>query len=195
MKVTLLPLYLLVSSLGAGLPLSAESPPASTTNVPAATIHMEDFQFSPEASDLLKDIRSKSVELTKTGAVLESLLWHGYSHYTHAANLSSMKSQINDIGGVLERLQAIRGETAPWQQNALDSILPTALTMAESTTAAIQHLKDNQRYLWAPSYASHLRSIADNASKLRSSVDLYLDLASTEAKLESVRARIGQAGS
>ena len=41
----------------------------------------------------------------------------------HADELEYLKSEINDIGAKLCRLQTIRRVVAPWQQNEIDQIV------------------------------------------------------------------------
>lgn len=183
---------LLIASVASGLPAMAASP---ATPDPVASIRLEDWKVSNEASDLLRDIHLSSSELTRTTGTLATFVGRGYSIYSHASHLSLAKQHINTIGDRLQRLGAIRHEAAPWQQDAIDSILPSALTLAESAAAAIEHLKERPNHLWSPEYTGHLRSMADHAVKVKGSVGLHLDLASAQVKLESLRTTLAESRS
>jgi len=51
-------------------------------------------------------------------------------------------------------------------------------------------LNDNPRHLFAPEYTSHLSAIASNADQMKQSVDVFLELAGTEKKLDNLRERV-----
>jgi hypothetical protein len=161
----------------------------------ASTIQSEEWNFPAEASQLLKEIQSTSAKLTGHAETLESYPSSGISRATHASQLTSAKEHINAIGERLQRLQAIRHATAPWQQQAIDSVVPVATHLAARTEAAIHHLNENPNHLWAPAYREHLTTIADRADQMRKSVDLHLELASTQERLEELRSRVAATGS
>jgi len=155
----------------------------------------DDRNFHVEASQLLKEIKSTAVDLNQEGSALESYTRGGLSWESHAKRLTTTKEHINAIGKRLDRLQTIRDKALPWHQQALDSILPSAAQVASSTQAAIVHLNENRQYLWAPEYLEHLKTIADHANQLKMFVDLHLDLASAQDKLEELRSRSASVGS
>jgi hypothetical protein len=155
----------------------------------------DDRNFHAEASQLLKEIRSSAANLDREGSALESYTRGRLSWESHAKRLTTTKEHINTIGKHLNRLQTIRHEVLPWHQQAIDSILPSAAQVASSTQAAIVHLTENRHYLWAPEYLDHLKTIADHAGQLKKFVDLHLDLASTQDRLEELRSRSASIGS
>ena len=55
----------------------------------------------------------------------------------HADELEYLKSEINDIGAKLCRLQTIRRVVAPWQQNVIDQIATDTQLMADNAQDAI----------------------------------------------------------
>ncbi len=147
----------------------------------------DDWNFQAEASQLLKDIQSASNALSRDAATLESYTRGGLHWESHAGQLTTAMSHINRIGERLDRLQAIRHAAAPWQQQAIDRIVPVAVNLAERTEAAIEHLNENQGYLWAPSYTDHLKAISDHSDRLKRAVDLHLEMARTQDRLEELR--------
>jgi hypothetical protein len=154
-----------------------------------------DRNLRAEASELLSEIQSTANKLTRDAATLESFPRMGVSWESHATQLNLAKEHINIIGERLERLQAIRPVAELWQQQAIDSVVPVALNLAERTEAAIQHLNENRRYLWAPVYTDHLTTISDEANRMKESVDLHLEVAGTEDRLEQLRNRLDTASS
>lgn len=155
----------------------------------------QDWNYPAEASGLLKEIQSTAFRLTRDAATLQSYAGGRLSSDSHARQLNLAKSHINTIGDKLERLQEIRHVAAPWQQQAIDTMVPVAVDLAGRTQAAILHVNDRPGHLWVPAYTSHLRAIADHADRLKDSVDLHLELASTQDKLEELRFKTASIGS
>lgn len=153
-----------------------------------------DWNFPSEASQLLEEIRSTSHRLTDNTANLKSF-GRGVSWQTHAGELALIKEQINAVGERVQRLQAISHVVAPWQQEAIDSVRPIAVTLAARAEAAIRHLNDNQNYLWSETYQDHLTMLATRAGQMKKSVALHLELAETQEKLEALRTRVASIGS
>ncbi len=148
-----------------------------------------EYRDAAEASQLLKEVQSRAAVLKSDAWRLESFTRGQLSWETHADQLTQTKEQVNYIGERLLRLMAVRDAVAPWQQQAIDSVMPVAATIAASTEAAIGCLNDNQQVLWKAEYVDHLKTIADHADLLKESVDLHLELAGTQDKLEELRSK------
>lgn len=186
---------LIVAGAMAAGSLFAIPPAAEQRESRSPGVVSDDRNFHVEASQVLKEIKSSAADLSREGATLESYTLSRISWESHARRLTSAKEHINDIGKQLERLQSMRHAVLPWHQQAIDSLLPSAAGVASSTQAAIQHLNENRQHLWAPEYVGHLKTIAEHADQLKKSVDLHLDLASTQDKLEELRNRSASVGS
>ena len=183
---------LLVAASTAGGSLVASSSAMQPCECP---VQSQDWNFPGEASQLLKEIQSTAARLTDHAQTLKSHQGSGVSPASHAGELTSAKEHINAIGERLERLQAIRHAALPWQQRAIDSIVPVAANVATNTEAAIHHLNQNPNHLWAPAYREHVRTIADRADEMKKSVDLHLELASTQERLDELRNKVAVIGS
>jgi hypothetical protein len=157
------------------------------------------WSVDAEAKNLLTEIKSLSGRLKNDAATLESFKWQTQlSWQTHAHQLTLAREHINKIGERLDRLHAIRFEAAPWQQRAIEQLVPVAANVAAHTEAAIQHLNDNRTYLFAPAYTEHLTSIAVRSAELKQATELFLafgdtsdKLDRTQEKLEELQERIG----
>jgi len=183
---------LLAAASMAGGSLFGASPAIETCE---CTVQSQDWNFPGEASQLLKEIQSNAAKLTDHAETLKSYQRSGVSREGHASALTSAKEHINAIGERLERLQAIRHAALPWQQQAIDAIVPVAANVATHTGAAINHLNQNPNHLWAPVYREHVQTIADRAREMKKSVDLRLELASTQERLEDLRNQVAVIGS
>jgi hypothetical protein len=181
-KLSYLPLAALIlsgSSLLAGSPRSTVGPPAAQSETSSPS--------SAEASRLLKEVRTIAYSLERDAATLESYTFSRLHWQTHADQLRLAREHINAIGDRLESLQAIRSTAAPWQQQAIGAIVPVATQLAARTEAAINHLNENRGYLLAPEYTDHLSTIADHSDQLKDSINVFLEMASAQEKLDSLR--------
>jgi hypothetical protein len=183
-KVSYLPLAALILS-GSGL---VAAPSVSAVGPPV--VQSQHAQESDQASELLKEIQSIARDLDRDAATLESYKLRGLSWQSHAYQLTMAKQHINAVGSRVEKLQALRSSSAPWQQRAIDTITPVAVQLASRTEDAINHLNESRHELFAPTYTNHLSAIAINASQMKQSVEIFLDLARTQEKLDNLHERI-----
>jgi hypothetical protein len=175
-------LILSSSSLLAAVSNSAVGPPIVQSEASS--------QSSAEASRLLKEVRAIAYDLRRDAVTLESYKPGGLDWRSHARQLALAKQHINGIGDRLQNLQAIRNTAAPWQQQAIESIVPVATQLAARTEAAINHLNENRGYLFAPVYTAHLSTIAEHSDQMKQSIDVLLDMATTQDKLDSLRDKV-----
>jgi len=155
----------------------------------------EDRNYPAEASSLLKEVQFTATLLSRDAAILQSYSRGVLSRGSHADRITTVKHHINTMAEKLNRLQAIRHLVTPWQQQAIDSVVPPAVTLAAHTEAAIDHLNERSNNLWHPDYASHLRGIADRAGQVKEAVNLHLEMADTQDKLERLQERVTALGS
>jgi hypothetical protein len=159
------------------------------------TCQTEDRNFPAEASSLLKEVQFTATLLTRDAAILQSYSRSVLSRESHADRITTVKHHINTMGERLNRLQAIRHLVTPWQQQAIDSVVPPAVTRAAHTEAAIEHLNDRRNNLWHPDYADHLRGIYDRSGEVKEAVNLHLEMAATQDRLERIQGRTNALGS
>ena len=153
-------------------------------------VQFQDWNFPAEASSLLEEIQSRANQLARDADTLESYSRTRVNWRSHAGQLTLAKEHVNEIGKRITRLQEIKEVAAPWQRQAIDSILPVAVNLAARTEVAIEHLNENRNYLWAPVYIDHLEAISDHADQMKALVDLHLELAGTRDKLEQLRSKL-----
>jgi hypothetical protein len=170
---------LLTGTLFASPPSSGQS---TTVRVDASA-----WNFQQEASDLLTQVQMLSDKLSVDSDRLASFTHSKLSWESHATQLHLVRDHINQIGEKLARLQEIRHVTSPWQQRAIDRVVPVAATLAAHTQAAIEHLNENQGHLFAPSYQAHLEAIAERADTMNTILDKFLDLGNAQQRLERLQ--------
>jgi hypothetical protein len=168
---------------------------AALLNSPLAVLAMPAPQLSNtfDAEDAmtaeLKQLSSLLRQLDKDADGLNSLVLSSRQWQTHAFYLNQIKVRVNRIGDRLETLQTIRSIAAPWQLKAIDDLVPVALEVADRTTAAINHLNGNHRYLWAGPYVDHLRAIAALSEQMQGLLYERLKTAEARDKMETPKER------
>jgi len=161
------------------------APRESTPRV--TTCQVDDWNFQEEASRLLKEVQSTATILSREAGVLHWFTRGSLSWDSHINQANVVKDHINTMGKHLERLQAIRHVVTPWQLQTINSVMPSALILADHAESAIGHLNDRGKPLWDQEYVNHLRGIEGRSGQVKQMVDLHLDLADTQDKLERLR--------
>lgn len=149
-----------------------------------------DVADNPEVSKLLEDIKMQAADLQRDSDELESFTHSNVSWESHAAELEAIKEHINKIGQTIQRLQNLRSSASPWQQEAIERLIPVAQKLASNTTAAIQHLNQNSTRLQDPRYQEYLKENAEAASKLSGMVRDFVEYGKTRNTLEALERRL-----
>jgi hypothetical protein len=143
-----------------------------------------------EVTQLLEDIQVQAADLQRDSDELESFSHSQVSWESHATELEAIKERINKIGQTIQKLQSMRDSASPWQQEAIDRIIPVAQKLASNTTAAIEHLNRNRSHLQDPQYQEYLKSNADASKALSSMVRDFVDYGKTRSTLERLEKRL-----
>lgn len=141
-----------------------------------------------EVSQLLKDISVAAYQTSVHAGRLESFVRFPnlYSWQTHASELTHIKDLVNSKGQTLERLKELRGQALPWQQRAVDRIQPLLASLADETKNAIQHINENRRWLFSPTYKEMVSNMYVQADEVRDYIAVKLDYAEAKEKLREV---------
>jgi hypothetical protein len=113
---------------------------AAARECPAGKVSAESYthDFKGEANAIFKDVQNDAQEALYHAGQLEGFAQNGgISWESEAVQLDQVKTDINDIGARLCRLETIRRMVAPWQQGAIDQIAMDARLMADNAQDAI----------------------------------------------------------
>jgi hypothetical protein len=133
-----------------------------------------------------------SEQLKRDSATLESFRFSRMDWRSHVYQLNVAKEHVNEIGERLMRLQAIRNTSEPWQQKAIDTIVPIGVNLASQTNNAINLLNENRPQVKHPDYTERVTMLADDAERMSHSVDAYLDLSAAQNKLDSLQGKAAE---
>jgi uncharacterized membrane protein YgaE (UPF0421/DUF939 family) len=100
------------------------------------------------------------------------------------------KAAVNDMGKVVEKLEASRNSASQWQQQAIDRMVPLLKELASNTTAAINHLNEERNRPTSGEYADYLRQNSQTARELSDLVSSVVQYRDTRAKLEKLEQKL-----
>jgi len=165
---------------------SSSKQEAKTANTPAYN-----WAYAEEASGLLQQIRSLSSKAANRADLLNiasrrnSLDWR-----SHAQHLDEISTHINAMGEKLDRLQEIQGMIAPWQQEALERVVPTAAALAGHTDEAIAFLNEHRLRLWTPTYTERVKAMSEHVDQINSTLGTFLDYGTTSDRLTGLESQL-----
>jgi hypothetical protein len=143
-----------------------------------------------EVAAQLDAARDQAYELAHDADEMTSLLISDVSWQSHASMLNRIRDHVNNMGKILEKLQSERDEASPWQQEAIDRMVPLLKDIAANTTAAIEHLNQNQLRPVSGDYKDYLQQNADIAHALADMISSFVSYDRTRAKLEALQDKI-----
>jgi len=144
-------------------------------------------ELSRRASTLLAEVQDEAVRLRFHAETLGTVASNfQYSWQSHAFYLDRVKEHINAVGKRTAELQQIRHTVLPSQQQAITQVSSLAAQVAASTEAAILYLNKNQRWLFAPEYRDHLKTIADRSEDMEQTVDKFVDYERDQQKFQQL---------
>jgi hypothetical protein len=145
---------------------------------------------NPEVATLLQQARDQAAALSRDADELESLTRTNVSWQSHAAKLEDMKAHVNAMGQLVPKLVASRDSASPWQQQAVDRMVPLLKELAANTTAAIQHVNQNQERPTSGNYTEYLKENTETAHQLSDMISSFVRYGQTRAKLENLEQKL-----
>jgi hypothetical protein len=151
--MTLAPTISMQAAVQACNPIGPPSSESYTSNFPG------------EGSHLLADVQQDARRAAYHASQLESytnnpeITWE-----LHADQLQRIRHDVNDMGKRLCRLETIRRDLSPWEQQALSQVAPQLQYMADNTTDAIHYVNQYENNFWVPSYKSYTQNLYHEAN-------------------------------
>jgi hypothetical protein len=145
---------------------------------------------SDRVSRLLSDAKTQSFQLKEDADELEGFSRSGASWESHLEAINHIKDDVNRLGRLLTDLDNNRGQAAPWQQLAIDRIIPVAKELAANTNGAIQHLDKRPSGLNTTAFQEYLEAIADYSTNLAATISDFADYGKTKERLERLAAKL-----
>ena len=187
--------YLAIASC-IGVTILMGAPPAMAANhecvAGKSTAASYTWNFKAEANNIFQDIQFDAQQARYHADRLQTFARDGDMTWdSHADQLDELKTEVNDMGAKLCRLETIRRVVAPWQQKEIDRIASTLRLMADSTQDAINFGNTHQRDLWLASYRTYANNIFADAQSLANSVDHAVEYARTSREYHELGHEMG----
>ena len=183
------------SCIAAAMAISAVPAGAAVANgcvsaKPAAA--SSTWNFKGEANGIFEAVQSDAEEALYHADKLESFAGDFKLDWaTHATEWDYLRSDIDDIGAKVCRLETIRRVVAPWQQHAIDQIAAAAREMAYNAQDAIVFGNANQNKLWLTSYRDKVINLDNEARSLTHSVGNAVEFASVSKEYRDLEHKLG----
>lgn len=145
---------------------------------------------SAEISSLLSEAQHHAALLDDDADQLVSYTRSKLHWESHAQQLESMKTHVNNLGNVTAQLNNLRSEGSPWQQQAIDQINPLLQEMANHLTATINHLNENQSRVHMPAYQDYAHGNYELASRISQMIKDFVEYDQAMAKSQSLEQKL-----
>lgn len=159
---------------------------ASLYLLPALQAADEPIPDSPEVSEKLVLAKMPAAQLTKDADYMFTFRTSELTEVSHAVQLNMMRDSLNELGEYLEEMGSRREWASPWQQQAIDRILPLGRELATKLEATIEYLNNNPNRLHAPEYRDSLRSNFELASTLSKRISKYAAYAANKTRADNL---------
>jgi Glu-tRNA(Gln) amidotransferase subunit E-like FAD-binding protein len=134
--------------------------------------------------------KAEAAELARDADEMTGLIRSDASWQSHAETLNRIKDHVNNMGKIVAKLQQERDEASPWQQQAIDRMIPMLKEVAANTTAAIEHLNSNQSRPVSGNYKDYLEQNAYTSHELADMISSVEQYDRTRTKLERLQDKL-----
>ena len=145
---------------------------------------------SAEISSLLSEAQHHAALLDDDADQLVGYTRSKLNWKSHAQQLESMKTHVNNIGKIAAQLKDLRSEGSMWQQQAIDQIHPLLQEMADHLTATINHVNENQQQVHMPTYEDYARGNHELASQASQLIKDYVNYDKAKAKSQALEQKL-----
>jgi uncharacterized phage infection (PIP) family protein YhgE len=152
---------------------------------------MWSYAAAADVDQLLQQASAQASQLRRDSATLESFTRSNVSWRSHAAQINTIKTHVNQLGQTLSQLEAARDSAGKSQQAAIDRIRPVLEELASNTTAIIDHLNQNPKRLLDPAYREYLRANDDLAANLNQQTSDIVAFSRAERRFQEAQSRVG----
>ena len=139
-----------------------------------------------QVADRLADFKRTASQLHREADTLNSHRNSRVSWQTHSLHLGNLTDQVNQLGRSLTELEALKPAASESQRMAIEHARPHLVSIAQSTTRAIELLNDNRRSVHFPEYGEVASDIYDHADALDMKLDAILDFEDAKVRLDAL---------
>lgn len=145
---------------------------------------------SEEVSKLLSEAKSEAIELRYDAEKMEAFTRSKLNWESFATKINEIREHVNKAGELLARLNQVRETGLPWQQQAIDHILPALKELAENTESTIEYLNENRRLIHNKEMENYCLVNYELAKELAALVGDFIDYGETEARFADLQKKV-----
>jgi hypothetical protein len=166
---------------------------ASMPALPATILLPSSITVAELAKETSAKKTLKQVLLSATRAADEAFLLRSIGGPTtpspdlHRIELGALKDEVNRMGQEIRTLRSEEDSLAPWEQQAVEEILPLFQAEAANTDRAIGSFNENQELLWTEAnrkYADRVSQDSEQIAQIAENCLKYEKLREQEIQLE-----------
>ncbi len=146
-------------------------------------------------SDALHEARSHAAVVQDDAATLDSYTRSQMSWQSHARHLQRMKEHANDLMSDFNKLQGLKAEGSPWQQEAIDRIDPLLREMANHLNATIDHLNNNQSQVQMQPYRDYVDANLDVMTRARDAIADFVSYGEARSTADDLEQKLEMSSS
>jgi hypothetical protein len=150
----------------------------------SAESRAEDAQS--QVADRLAEFQRTASQLRREADTLNSRRLSRVSWQTHSHHLGNLTDHLNQLGRSLAELEALKPAANESQRMAIEHARPHLVSIAQSTTRAIELLNDNRGSVHFPEYGEAAGDIYDDADTLHTKLDAILDFEDAKVRLDEL---------
>ena len=156
--------------------------------VPSASAEnrMQNGDTQRQVADRLTDFKRTASQLRRQADTLNADRNSRVSWETHSRHMGNLKDHVNQLGKSLAELEAMKPAASENQRLAIEHARPHLVSIAQSTTRALELLKDNRGSIHFPEYGEAASDIYDHADTLHTKLDAILDFEDAKARLDEL---------
>jgi len=144
---------------------------ASECIVPKPTAASATWNFQREANKIFEDVRFDAGQATNHAEELQSMVSRADSltWLSDVTQLDQIRTEVNDMGVKLCRLETIRRGVDPWQQKTIDRIAADVTLLADNTRDTTAFGDTHRQTLWTPAFQRDVGNLYIEARTLTQS--------------------------
>jgi DNA repair ATPase RecN len=139
-----------------------------------------------QVADRLADFKRAAAQLHREADTLNSHRNSRVSWQSHSHHLGNLTDHVNQLGRSLAELEALKPAASESQRMAIEHARPHLVSIAQSTTRAIELLNDDRGSVRFPEYGEAASDIYDHADALHMKLDAILDFENGKTRLDAL---------
>ncbi|MGJ5817583.1 hypothetical protein [Paludibaculum fermentans] len=109
---------------------------------------------------------------------------------SHLSPLWMLKQDVNAMGKEISALEAERDTLQPWEQQAVDKVVPLLKEAATNTEEAIEYFNTNHNFLWSPQYRGYADKVKQDSDQIARTLKNYLKYEKVQNEEQQLRGTI-----